>query len=646
MMNLRLKKTFQGLGAAARRWLLVLPLLTIVAGLAAGQTSAPLFDDRKVHDIWLNIDPVAWQTLRDNYLLDTYYPAQFAWEGHVANKIGIRSRGSGSRSPEKPNLLLAFNRYDTNQQILGLTSVILKANNQDASLIREMVAMQLFRRMGLPAPREAPARLYINGEFFGAYTLVEVVDEAFLRRNFGEDAGYLYDWEENRTDGYHFEYLGEDPASYSPLMWTPKNHKTDPDPATIEAMVRAINFSSDAGFEREVSKYIDLKQFMTYIATENFIGEWDGMLGMVFGMNNFYTYRFAGTTLFQFLAWDKDNTFDWERHPIFEGVGQNVLARRAMQVPALRDAYLQALVKAAGLAGGAGGWMEREIERYYALVGDMARMDPHKQCVQDGVMYTCGAAEFELAVDHVRRFARARSGFVLSEVAGYAASFEGPRLAGAFNVADPQISIAPGSLVYITGEHLAAGTAEAFESPMRYNLADVIVTFNGARAPLLSVSPERLVAQVPWDLTAGPVEVTVFANGAASNTMTVPLVDFAPGILLVAHENSGEAVSPDRPVLPRETLIVYATGLGPVNHSAAAKPTLETPSVTFGDMPATVTSSVLAPEAPWLYKVRIELPSGVPAGPAVPVTLTVGGQTASLAVPMAREAGHGQTTAR
>jgi spore coat protein CotH len=159
---------------------LVFAFLGIAAsgGLAKGQTTTLLFADWSVQDVWLTVDPADWKTLQDNYLKDTYYPAQFLWRDERVEMVGIRSRGSGSRSPDKPNLLIAFNRYDSKARMAGLPQVILKANNQDASLMRELIAMRMFRRMGLPAPREAPARLYINGEFYGAYTLVE----AELRR--------------------------------------------------------------------------------------------------------------------------------------------------------------------------------------------------------------------------------------------------------------------------------------------------------------------------------------------------------------------------------------------------------------------------------------------------------------------------------
>jgi hypothetical protein len=64
--------------------------------------------------------------------------------------------------------------------------------------------------MGFPAPREAPAQLYVNGQYFGFYTIVEHEDETFLQRNFGQSGGYLYEWE--FADTYEFQNLGDDPS--------------------------------------------------------------------------------------------------------------------------------------------------------------------------------------------------------------------------------------------------------------------------------------------------------------------------------------------------------------------------------------------------------------------------------------------------
>jgi spore coat protein CotH len=393
-----------------------LALIATAAGAAADSADA-LFDDSREHELWMTVDPSNWAQLKQDYLLNTYYPAQLRIEGQELARIGIRSRGSGSRSPDKPNLLLSFDKYQKNQTLLGLSSVTLKANNQDPSLLREVLAMKLLRAMGVPAPREAPARLYVNGEYFGAYMLVEKIDSAFLAGNFGENQGFLYEWEAMRTpEGYRFEYLGSDPALYSPIMWSPSNHESDPDPMPLVELVDFINNSSDEDFRNHLAEYLDLDNLLNYIAMENFVADYDGILGTVFGMNNFYFYRFEGSRLSTFIAWDKDGSFDWEYKPIYEGVFENVLTRRMMNVPEWQAQYVNGLLRAATVAGGRGGWLDQEFLRLYELVRNSASEDPHKQCTIDGVMVSCGPAEFESAADRLRQFISLRADFVVSQV--------------------------------------------------------------------------------------------------------------------------------------------------------------------------------------------------------------------------------------
>ncbi|MGB9604457.1 MAG: CotH kinase family protein, partial [Bryobacteraceae bacterium] len=451
----------------ARRVILAATLVLAMTPITAkAQTPAQLFDDVVLQDIYLFMDPADWQKLRDNYLLDTYYPARFVWNGIELGRVGIRSRGSGSRSPEKPNLLVAFNRYDSNQKLFGLASVVLKANNQDASLLREVLAMKLFRRIGLPAPLEAPARLYVNGELFNAYTLVESIDEVFLARNFGEDTGYLYDWQENRDQGYHFEYLGPDPSLYVPAPWDPKTRKSSPDAAFIEAMVRAVNETPDQDFVRVVSRCIDLRQFVVYLATEQFVADYDGFLGRVFGMNNMYWYRFASGDPFVLIPWDRDGAFGWAATPIFEGVEENVLAHRALQDPELHQLYLASLAKAIELAGGPGGWLEQELERLYSQLRDIAHADPHKQCSVEGSLVACTGEDFERGIENLREFVRLRADYVLSEAreAGYDPSLwqKLPHVESVNNAASNEAGVAAlGLIASLYGERLATTTAEA-----------------------------------------------------------------------------------------------------------------------------------------------------------------------------------------
>ena len=625
-------------------WLATSMLAVGGLSLARAQTAEQFFDDSVIQDIRLTIDPADWETLRQHYLDDTYYHAAFTWNG-ITENIGIRSRGRGSRSPDKPNLDLNFAKYDKSQSFVGLSMVVMKANNQEASMMRERVAMQMFRRMGLPAPREAPARLFINGEYFGFYSAVEHVDEAFLERNFGESAGYLYEWKPNQT--YHFEYLGEDPALYPPLLWDPKTHEKDPDPAPIVAMVRTINQASDADFVPAVSQYLDLKLFMSHVAIENFLSEIDGVLGDVYGVNNVYFYRFQGSQLSQLIPWDKDLAFMDPQRDIMQGVSDNVLARRAMAVPELRNTCLDTLVMAANLAGGQDGWLAGEIEREYNQIRSLARDDPHKQCIiTDGVMVACGPGDFERESDNLRAFAAQRAASAINQVAylGYQAQSARPRLSMAVNPASgANTLLARGSLAAVYGERLASSSVQADSRPLPRVLNGVFVSINGVRAPLLSLAAGQAVFQVPWDMLAGGGDIAAVVNGALSNSVNVSVGDFSPGLLAVAHASDYSLVTKDHPASPGEVIVIYATGLGPLStavgdgEAGPSNPpvaTAETPAVSLNGVPAQVTFSGFAPDLVGLYQVNVQLPAQPASGSTSVLALTAGEQTATATIPV------------
>jgi len=378
------------------RTLLPALTLTLLGGTfslnAATPTAADLFDDSVLHEISLDVHPSDWRHLLDNFKENTYYPASFRWRGMEIDYIGIRSRGLGSRSATKPGLRVDFNRFQPGLEFLGLKSLVLDNLTQDPSMLRERLGMSMFRRMGVPAPRVAHARLTINGQYAGLYAIVEPIDKVFLKHNFGQDGGYLYeyDW----TKEYRFEYLGSNPALYSPVMFNPQTRESDLDPRTIETMIRVMNQSPDLDFVAAMSQYLDLKLFLDYLAVENFIGEIDGLQGD-WGLNNFYLYRFDHTTLFQFIPWDKDVTFRSSSQPILKANG-NVLVRRLLAVPEMLTYYLDAVDRVAELAGGPEGWLEKEVIRAYSQIY-RAAMEDHLR------PYT--AAYFEENVDGLRAFA-------------------------------------------------------------------------------------------------------------------------------------------------------------------------------------------------------------------------------------------------
>lgn len=377
------------------------------------------FDDSVVHEIRLTINSKDWQALKESYLENTYYPADFRWRDQVVRNIGIRSRGTGSRSPVKPGLRLDFDRYTGAQTFLGLKSVVLRNNTQDPSNLHERVSMLLFRRLGLPAPREAHVKLFVNEAYAGLYTIVESVDKHYLSRTYGEDNGYLFKYD-YPTDAapYYFEDRGDDPGLYVPQPFQPETHESDPHSEFIVGLVQAINRSSEATFQSEVGAYLDLRRWIRHIATEVFVADYDGFLGNT-GMNNYYTYRYDNQKQFVIIPWDKSEAFQsGPESTVFHNITDvpasqmNRLMSRVMLYPELYGAYLDALQDAAASAaepGGDGrGWLEREVQHEYEQTRDAARADTFKPYSNE---------QFEQSVVDLLDYARRRSEIVAREVA-------------------------------------------------------------------------------------------------------------------------------------------------------------------------------------------------------------------------------------
>lgn len=393
-----------------------LALTLAVAALAtpaAAQTADDLFDASTVQDLRLLVNSRDWQDLKDTFRENTFYPAEFTWRGVRQQNIGVRSRGLGSRSAVKPGLLLRFDRYATDGRFLGLRTLVLDNLTQDPSMMKEVLAMQLFRRLGLPAPREAFVRLYVNGTLLGLYAVVEDIAEPFLQRTFGEAGGtlYEYDW----TFEYNFEYRGSTLENYG--MFKPQTNTAQSTfdlYSPVERMVRAANDSSDELFPSAMAEFLDLQAFARYIAMDNFISDDDGWLGF-WGMNNLFLYRQPGGSRFNIIAWDKDYTFWRPTNDIFTRTDNSVLARRALAIPDVRQAYLDTLTAAADSAAegqegadASTGWLAREVERLYALIQPLSQQDTNKP-------YT--DAQFEAGVSGLRTFATRRSAFVRCSVA-------------------------------------------------------------------------------------------------------------------------------------------------------------------------------------------------------------------------------------
>ena len=201
---------------------------------------------------------------------------------------------------------------------------------------------------------------------------------------------------------------------------------------------------------------------------------------------------------------------------------------------------------------------------------------------------------------------------------------------------DPNGAIAPGAIVAIFGTDLASDTLLAGGVPLPTTLGETSVTFDDVAAPLFFVSGTQINAQVPFELMAGAGRVTVQVKrgSEASAAQPIALAAVSPGIFTLNQQGTGpgailhaedfQPVSETAPARPGEFLLIFCTGLGPVQpevQSGEVAPnipplaeTISRPLVNIAGIAAAVTFSGLAPGFVGLYQMNVQVPAGVPSG--------------------------------
>jgi uncharacterized protein (TIGR03437 family) len=226
--------------------------------------------------------------------------------------------------------------------------------------------------------------------------------------------------------------------------------------------------------------------------------------------------------------------------------------------------------------------------------------------------------------------------------------------AGAFGAAK---AAAPGSWIEIYGSGLSS-TARSWagndfvgvNAPT--SLDATKVTIGGQAAFVAYISANQVNVQVPSTVGTGQQVLTVSNGAAVSAPFTVAVNTtqpglFAPPTFTIGGKQYVGALFPDgvtyvlppgvvpgitsRQAKPGETIIIYGVGFGAVTPNIPAgqivqqSNTITAPlQVFFGQSPATLTYSGLAPSAVGLYQFNVVVPN-ITNNDSVPITFPIGG---------------------
>jgi len=215
-------------------------------------------------------------------------------------------------------------------------------------------------------------------------------------------------------------------------------------------------------------------------------------------------------------------------------------------------------------------------------------------------------------------------------------------------------ALSQGSIASLYGVNLSGQAVVAdLPPPLPVILGGTLLSIGGEGAPLFYVSPGQINFQVPFinQEVTGPTQVPLtIVQGTQSTTISVTVTPYSPGLFTTNQGGTGQgstlingtasiaaptgAFPGSRPAHTGEYVSIYGTGLGGVNEpvfpgiASPSNPlahTVATPAVTIGGVSAPVQFSGLAPGYVGLYQVNAQVPCTAPTGPAIPISLNIGG---------------------
>lgn len=327
-------------------------------GFRTDDGSTALFADDTILDFHLDIPPDSWKKINAEAnppgcvpFTRSYHTGTLRFGDQSFPGAGIKIKG-GCGSSRDLNGKASFKvnlEWDDpevvgcpgERRLLGEKHFTFNNGVQDNSAANERLAYPLFRALGLPAPRAASVRLFVNDELWGVYTHVETIDRRFLARWFPDNKGMLYE------GTYWCDLIPEnvpptdDDDSYcitrefAPSPCDVPDPDADPeDYALIRQLVLAIDALPQDGFYPAITGLIDWDRFLTTWAVESVIDHWDNYAFTI--KNNYRLYRDPTTGLYTMITTGVDQTFEKDQDPW--GV-EGVLAARCLQAPACEAAF-------------------------------------------------------------------------------------------------------------------------------------------------------------------------------------------------------------------------------------------------------------------------------------------------------------------
>ncbi len=327
--------------------------------------STALFDGGQILDFYLDIPPDSWKKIDAQAnppgcvpFTRDYHTGTLRHAGQTFEGVGIKIKGGcgssrdlGGKASFKVNL-----EWDDpevpgcpeERRLLGEKSFTFNNGVQDDSASNERLGYPIFRALGIPAPRAASVRVFVNDELWGLYTHVETIDRRFLSRWFASKEGMLYEgtyWCDLVPD--NVPDSNDDDSGCLTREFTPDACDGPPEPGAdpvtydlLRDLTMQIEALPQGGFYPAIADHMDWDRFLTTWAIESVIDHWDNYAFTI--QNNYRVYHDPTSDRWTMVTTGIDQTF--EKNQDAWGV-EGVLAVRCLAEPACEAAFAARLAE-------------------------------------------------------------------------------------------------------------------------------------------------------------------------------------------------------------------------------------------------------------------------------------------------------------
>ncbi len=308
--------------------------MSTVEANATEETTQPeyiknLFNKDDIMEIDIDIDEKLWNELADNAMEEEYYSANITINRETYYNVGLRAKGNTTLSQianddttDRYSFKVKFDEYIDGQTLKGLEKLALNNMMQDTTYMKEYLSYGLLNKMGVSTPAFQYASITLNGEPWGLYLALEVMEESYIERYCGTTGGNLYKPETTNmaknnmpmeqgkeingpmgrnTGGADLVYSGDEHSNYSTIFENAIfDYTNEEDYDKIIAMIKSLNEDIN-----NIEKHLDVDEVLRYFAVNTFVVNLDSYASNM--KHNYYLYEQDG--ICSVLPWDYNLAF-------------------------------------------------------------------------------------------------------------------------------------------------------------------------------------------------------------------------------------------------------------------------------------------------------------------------------------------------